>query len=88
MVTRRWDSALSCRFDEAILPAKLTMSKGELGCATSHAILWHACAVRGDNAPPLLVLEDDVCLYANFAPRCRKLVVRPATAQQRPPAPL
>lgn len=74
VVTRTWDSSLSCKFDDAIMPARLTMSKGELGCATSHAVLWHACAQRADDAPPLLVLEDDAMLYANFCSRARNVI--------------
>lgn len=74
VVTHTWDSTLSCKFDQAIMPARLTMSPGEIGCATSHAVLWHACAMRDDKAPPLLVLEDDVMLYANFCSRARRCV--------------
>ena len=73
-MTRSWDSSISCEFDDAIMPARLVMSKGELGCATSHAVLWHACAARADDAPPLLVLEDDAMLYSNFTSRARKCI--------------
>ncbi|KAL1521068.1 hypothetical protein AB1Y20_022623 [Prymnesium parvum] len=74
VVTRTWDSTLSCKFDKAIMPARLSMSNGEIGCATSHAVLWHTCAMRDDDAPALLVLEDDAMLYANFCARARKCI--------------
>jgi GR25 family glycosyltransferase involved in LPS biosynthesis len=40
------------------------MTPGERGCAMSHALLWAAVACRPDDAPPLLILEDDVELLS------------------------
>ena len=74
IVTRTWDSSINCQYDTRTLPAKLAMSNGERGCAMSHAILWHACAACGDEAPPMLVLEDDAMICPKFLARSRKLV--------------
>ena len=40
----------------------------------SHAILWHACAACGDNAPPMLILEDDAVVCRNLDSRTTKLI--------------
>jgi GR25 family glycosyltransferase involved in LPS biosynthesis len=86
IVTRTWDSSINCKYDTRTLPAKLLMSNGERGCAMSHAILWHACAANGDNAPPMLILEDDAVICPNFLARTRKLIEtleRAVPAEQR-----
>merc|ERR1719393_483267 len=61
-VTSSWDSTLNSRFDDKTMASTLKMSKGERGCAGSHLRLWQAAAQLPLHAPPVLVLEDDVCL--------------------------
>merc|ERR1719409_928143 len=48
------------------------MSNGERGCAMSHAVIWHACAARGDGERPMIVFEDDAELCAGFNARCAR----------------
>lgn len=74
VVTRMWDSTLNTQYDTRTLPAKLVMSPGERGCSMSHAVLWHACAARGDSGAPMLILEDDAELCTGFATRCSRLI--------------
>jgi GR25 family glycosyltransferase involved in LPS biosynthesis len=91
-VTTTWDSTLNSRFDDKTVPhPRLAMTRGERGCAMSHALLWAAVACRPDDAPPLLILEDDVELLtptfgaevaalvasveATFAPKDREVVL-------------
>ena len=52
-------------------------------CNLSHAVLWHACAARGDDAPPMLILEDDVLLTRGFATRVNKVRRRLCVASRR-----
>ena len=53
-------------------------------CNLSHAVLWHACAARGDDAPPMLILEDDVLLTRGFATRVNKARRRLCVAEHAP----
>jgi len=46
-------------------------------------VLWHACAARGDDAPPMLILEDDVLLTRGFATRVNKARRRLCVASRR-----
>lgn len=64
-ITTTWDSTLNSRFDDKTVPhPRLAMTPGERGCAMSHALLWAAVACQPDDAPPLLILEDDVELLS------------------------
>lgn len=69
-----WDSTLNSQFDQKTVPTILKMSDGERGCAASHACLWRAVADLPLDAPPLLILEDDVCLRPDFTKWCSVMV--------------
>ena len=74
-VARMWDSELNGRFDWSCAPREgVPLSMGERGCAYSHALLWARCAARPLDAPPMLILEDDVEFAPNCAKRCAALV--------------
>jgi len=84
LVTFQWDSTLNAHFDTKTLPAVLPMSDGERGCAASHVVLWMRTAQLADDAPPLLVLEDDVLLCDHFRERCEHVVQ--SVSSRVPPA--
>jgi GR25 family glycosyltransferase involved in LPS biosynthesis len=72
VVVRTWDTTLNSEFDMncRVMP-NLPLSKGERGCAASHAALWARCAASD---APLLVFEDDLELAGDLASALRKLV--------------
>ncbi|KAL3896095.1 MAG: hypothetical protein SGPRY_013349 [Prymnesium sp.] len=69
-----WDSTLNSHFDEKTLPTTLKLSPGERGCAASHARLWRSVAQLPLDAPPLLILEDDLLLREDCVPWCSTMV--------------
>jgi len=86
-VSRTWDSTLNAAFDTKTRGhPRVAMSPGERGCAMSHRSLWEVSAARPDDAPPLLILEDDAVLAmgcAQLLPRIIRAMhatwVEPAT---------
>lgn len=80
-----WDSTINSRYDKSTVahPA-LRMSDGERGCALSHITLWRRCAAQPDDAPPLLILEDDAELCEDFKLLCAGCV---ASMQSHFPVP-
>ena len=75
LVARTWDSRRNAQFDTKTVghPA-VVMSPGERGCCMSHRALWEMVAARPDDAPPVLVLEDDATLTDGFATQLARLL--------------
>ena len=70
-VALTWDSTVNAKYDTStVAHTTLRMSDGERGCAASHLELWRRCAARPDVASPLLILEDDTVLCADFRMLC------------------
>lgn len=77
LVTREWDSRLNSQYDKTTMPhPRVPMTRGERGCAMSHACLWVACASRPDDSWPLVVLEDDVEFTSNVAIHLARVIAK------------
>jgi GR25 family glycosyltransferase involved in LPS biosynthesis len=85
VVCHEWDTSLNSRFDSAMPPATtVAMTAGERGCAASHVALWRRCAALAPDAPPLLVLEDDLVMCDRFGERIGTIVRRVEAAVPEP----
>ena len=74
-VSRTWDSTLNAQYDTRTIGHPcVIMSGGERGCAMSHRVLWEIAAARPDDAPPVLILEDDAVLADHFVSRLVRLI--------------
>ncbi len=51
--------------DRLVATGTDAFTPGALGCALSHRAAWQDCVA---SARPLVVMEDDICLAANFRP--------------------
>jgi len=66
VVLFEWDTRLNALYDKTTLPhPRVPLTKGERGCAMSHACLWSMCA-SSHREEPMLILEDDVQFIPNF----------------------
>ena len=84
-VTHEWNTTLNSRFDSAMPPNQIVaMTAGERGCAASHVELWKRCAALSDDAPPLLVLEDDLVFSDSFGAHMAALIAVVERAVPRP----
>ena len=69
-VARTWDSTVNASFDtKTVGHPRVALSPGERGCAMSHRRLWEILSARQDDAPPVLILEDDAVLSVDFSAR-------------------